>query len=129
MGYGIDEKARYTKTHEWVRLEGGAATVGISDYAQHSLSDVVFVELPAAGAPLAGGRPFATVESVKAAEEVFSPITGAVTEVNPELAKSPELLNKDPYGRGWLLKAKPADPGELDSLMDARAYAAYLETL
>jgi glycine cleavage system H protein len=129
MGYGIDEKARYTKTHEWVRLEGGEATVGISDYAQHSLSDVVFVELPAAGAALRQGAAFATVESVKAAEEVFSPITGTVTAVNPALAKTPELLNKDPFGQGWLLKARPADPAELESLMDAGAYAAYLDSL
>jgi glycine cleavage system H protein len=125
----IDEKARYTKTHEWVRLEGGLATLGISDYAQHKLSDVVFVELPAVGAPLLGKKAFATVESVKAAEEVFSPISGTVTETNPALAKSPDLVNKDPFGGGWLVKARPADPGELDGLMDAKAYGEYLEGL
>jgi len=129
MGYLIDEKARYTKTHEWVRLEGGEATVGISDYAQHGLSDVVFVELPAAGSALRKAKAFATVESVKAAEEVFSPITGTVTVVNAELSKSPELLNKAPFGAGWMLRAKPADAAELESLMDAKAYAAYLESL
>jgi glycine cleavage system H protein len=129
MDYKIDETARYSKTHEWVRVSGAEAVMGVSDYAQHTLSDVVFVDLPAAGKQMAAGKACMVIESVKAAEEVFAPVSGAVTERNEALAKSPELVNKDPYGEGWLVKVKLADPGELDSLMDAAAYRALLETL
>lgn len=129
MEYRFDEKARYSKTHEWVRVEGGEAVVGISDYAQNKLSDVVFVELPAIGKELRRETACMVIESVKAAEEVFAPLSGVVTARNGSLDKSPELVNKDPFGEGWLLKVKMSDPGELDSLMDAVAYRKYVETL
>jgi glycine cleavage system H protein len=131
MEYRIDEKARYTKTHEWVRREGtgAGAVMGISDYAQDHLSDVVFVEVPAAGKALEAGKPCMVIESVKAAEEVFAPITGTVVEPNPALEKTPELVNKDPFGQGWLARVTLADPKQVDALMDAAAYRAYLATL
>ncbi len=129
MAYKIDENARYTRTHEWVRMEGGFAVVGISDYAQDKLSDVVFVELPVAGKPVKKGKPFLVVESVKAAEDVFSPVSGSVSAANQKLVKTPELLNRDCYGEGWLAWIALSDPVELDSLMDAEAYKAFLVTL
>ncbi len=133
MEYRFDAKARYTKTHEWVRVEGAAgsaeAVVGVSDYAQEKLSDVVFVELPAAGKALERDKPFTVIESVKAAEDVVAPVTGAVIAANPKLEKSPELVNKDPYGEGWIVRVRIADPGELDSLMGAEAYRRYVESL
>jgi glycine cleavage system H protein len=129
MEYRIDESARYAKTHEWVRREGAEAVIGISDYAQNKLSDVVFVELPPAGKEVRAGAACIVIESVKAAEEVFSPVTGTVSARNQRLEKSPELVNSDPFGEGWLAKVKLADPKELDQLMDAAAYRAFLETL
>jgi glycine cleavage system H protein len=129
MDYKIDEKARYSKTHEWVRVQGGEAVMGVTDYAQHTLSDVVFVDLPAAGKELRAGAACMVIESVKAAEEVFSPVSGTVTARNEALVKAPELVNKDPFGEGWLVKVKLSAPKELDSLMDAAAYRALLETL
>jgi glycine cleavage system H protein len=117
---------RYTKEHEWILLEGATATVGITDYAQHELGDVVFVELPKPGAKLEPGKPFGTVESVKAVSEIYSPVSGEVLEVNSALADSPEKLNQDPHGAAWLIKMKVADPGEVRSLMDAAAYQAYI---
>lgn len=114
---------RYTKEHEWIKADG---TVGITDYAQHSLGDVVYVELPKIGAQLQAGKSFGTVESVKAVSELYSPATGEVTAVNEELANSPEKINQDPHGAAWLLKLKLANPGELASLMDAAAYEAYV---
>jgi glycine cleavage system H protein len=129
MDYKIDEKARYTKTHEWVRAQGGEAVIGVSDYAQHTLSDVVYVELPAMGKEVRGGAACMVIESVKAAEEVFAPVSGTVTARNEALVKAPELVNKDPFGEGWLAKVKLSDPKELDALMDAAAYRALLETL
>ena len=129
MEYRFDEKARYAKTHEWVRVDGGEAVMGISDYAQNNLSDVVFVELPATGTQLKGGTPCMVIESVKAAEEVFAPVSGEVTGRNGKLEKTPELLNTDPFGEGWLVKLKLTDPKELDALMDASAYRAYVATL
>ncbi len=129
MDYRIDEKARYAKTHEWARREGAEAVIGVSDYAQDHLSDVVFIELPAQGKEIAAGKPCMVIESVKAAEEVFAPVTGAVSARNPALERAPELVNKDPYGEGWLARVTLADPKELDALMDAAAYRAYLATL
>ncbi len=129
MAYKVDESVRYTRTHEWVRMEGGFAVVGISDYAQNKLSDVVFVELPVMGKPVKKGRPFLVVESVKAAEEVFSPVSGSISAANEKLVKTPELLNRDCYGEGWLARIALSDPVELDSLMDAEAYKAFLVTL
>jgi glycine cleavage system H protein len=120
--YKVDEKARYTKTHEWARMQGAEAVIGVSDYAQHKLSDVVFVELPAVGKEIAAGRPCMVIESVKAAEEVFAPISGTVVARNEALAKTPELVNSDPFGDGWLIRVKPSAPAEADGLLDAAAY-------
>jgi len=117
---------RYTKEHEWVRLEGGTATVGITDYAQHALGDVVYVEMPRAGTKLAAGKSFGTVESVKAVSEIYAPVSGEVTEINASLAGAPELINTDPHGQGWLVKVKGAAPSEITTLMDAAAYQAYI---
>ncbi len=124
----IPSDLRYTKSHEWVRDEGdGTVTVGITDHAQEQLGDMVFVELPEVGAGFAAGDACAVVESVKAASDVYAPVDGEITEVNDALADSPELVNQDPYGDGWLFKMKPADVAALEELMDAEAYAAWLE--
>lgn len=114
---------KYTKDHEWVRLEEGIGTVGITEYAQGELGDVVFVELPAVGASVKAHATFGTIEAVKAVSDLFAPLSGTVTEVNPELAKTPELVNKEPYGKGWMVKIRIADPSEVAALMDAEAYA------
>jgi glycine cleavage system H protein len=129
MDYKVDQKARYAKTHEWVRVEGGEAVIGISDYAQDKLSDIVFVEVPEVGKELAVGAACMVIESVKAAEEVFAPVSGSVVGRNEALEKSPELVNTDPFGQGWLVRVKLASPGEVAALMDAAAYTAYLATL
>jgi glycine cleavage system H protein len=129
MDYRIDETVRYAKTHEWVRVEAGEAVIGISDYAQDKLSDVVFVELPAVGASMTAGKASLVIESVKAAEEVFAPVSGVVTARNEALVKTPELVNKDPFGAGWLVKVKLADPGQVAALMDPAAYRKLLETV
>jgi glycine cleavage system H protein len=120
---------RYTREHEWVRLEGETAVVGITDYAQSELGDVVFVELPDPGATVKQGEAFGTVESVKAASDLYAPLSGEVVAKNEAVADQPELVNKEPYGAGWMIKVKPADLGELANLMDAGAYDAYVETL
>ena len=129
MDYKVDQKARYAKTHEWVRVEGGEAVIGISDYAQDKLSDIVFVEVPEVGKELAAGAACMVIESVKAAEEVFAPVSGTVVGRNEALEKSPELVNTDPFGQGWLVRVKLAAPGEAAALMDAAAYTSYLATL
>jgi glycine cleavage system H protein len=118
---------KYTKEHEWLALNGVVGTVGITHYAQSELGDIVYVELPATGSPVVAGEEFGTVESVKAVSEIFAPVSGEVLEVNTLLATSPETINKDPYGDGWLLKIKLADPKDLDSLMSAAAYSKYIE--
>lgn len=118
----IDESCRYTKTHEWVRVEGHEATVGITDYAQDQLSDVVYVELPEEGDVLRKGDVFATVESVKAASDCYMPIGGEITQINEELESAPQLVNEDPYGAGWFVKCMANDLSELDDLMDPEAY-------
>lgn len=120
---------KYTKEHEWVRVEDDVATIGITNYAQEQLGDVVFVELPEIDAEVEAGNEFAVVESVKAASEVYSPVGGTVVEVNEDLAAKPGLVNEDAEGEGWFVKIKLADPDELDELMDARAYKAYVDTL
>jgi glycine cleavage system H protein len=129
MDYRFDEKVRYSKTHEWVRQEGAEAVIGVSDYAQNKLSDVVWVELPAAGRELKAGTACLVIESVKAAEEVFAPVSGSVSARNGKLEKSPELVNQDPFGEGWLVRVTLSDAREVDALMDAAAYRAYLQTL
>ena len=117
---------RYTKEHEWIQVDGNTGTVGITDYAQHALGDVVFVELPKVGAKFSAMQSFGTVESVKAVSEIYCPVSGEVVEVNTALADSPETINKDPHGAAWLIKIKIAHPAELASLMDAAGYQAYI---
>lgn len=118
---------RYTKDHEWIDVKGDVATIGITDYAQHELGDVVFVELPAVGATLTIGKTFSSVESVKAVSEIYAPASGQVIEANTELQNKPESINSDPHGAGWLVKVRLSNPAELSSLMDAKAYEAYIE--
>jgi glycine cleavage system H protein len=118
---------RYSKEHEWIDAKGDAATVGITEYAQHELGDVVFVELPAAGTKLTAGKQFASVESVKAVSEIYSPASGEVTEGNAVLQAKPETINTDPHGAGWLIKLQLSNAAELNSLMDAAAYEKYIE--
>ncbi len=120
---------RYTREHEWICLEGETATVGISDYAQEQLGDIVFVELPDVGKQLAKGTEAAVVESVKAASEIYAPVAGSVSEVNTAVGDDPGLVNTDPEGAGWFLRLKVSNPAELDELMDADAYQAYLKTI
>jgi glycine cleavage system H protein len=122
-------ETRFTKDHEYVRLEGDVAIVGISDHAQEALGDVVFVELPALGAKLAKGDSAAVVESVKAASDVFAPVSGEVVEVNKDVDAQPGLINEDATGRGWIFKIRLADAGELASLLSEADYAAFLKTL
>lgn len=117
---------RYTQDHEWINIEGSVGTIGITDYAQQELGDVVFVELPAAGTKVKAGQSFGTVESVKAVSEIFSPVSGEVTETNAALADSPEKINQDPHGSAWLVKIRLADSNEVFSLMDAAAYEAHV---
>ncbi len=120
---------RYTKSHEYVRVEGGTGVVGITDYAQFQLGDVVFVELPPIGQSLSKGAEAATVESVKAASEVNAPVSGTVVDVNSALADSPGLVNEDSSGKGWFLKIELTDAAELDSLMDEDAYREFLKAV
>lgn len=122
----IPNDLKYTQSHEWVRLDGSVGIVGITDFAQHELGDIVFVEAPAEGTAVTSGANMGSVESVKAVSEVNSPVSGTVAEVNAELADHPELLNNDPYGAGWIVKVTLSNPGELDRLMDAEAYAKYV---
>lgn len=119
---------RYTRDHEWVRIEGRRATVGITDYAQKQLGDVVFVELPAVGRRLKAGESFGTVESVKAVSELLSPVSGDVVETNSSLAKQPELVNSDPYRAAWMIVVDLADAGAPAEQMDAKAYQAFVES-
>ena len=120
---------KYSKDHEWVRVEGDVGTVGISDYAQEQLGDVVYVELPEVGRTVAQNEEAAVVESVKAASEVYAPVSGEVVEVNQALEDDPALVNGDPTGEGWFLKLRLSAPGELDGLMDGAAYADYVAGL
>ena len=119
---------RYSGDHEWIHVEGDRGRVGITDYAQKQLGDVVFLELPEVGRSLKAGEQFGTVESVKAVSELFAPVAGQVVEVNPALSKTPETINKDPYGAAWMMVLKLADPDEAGKLMDAAAYRAFVES-
>jgi len=119
----------FTKEHEWIRVEGGTATVGISNHAQEQLGDIVFAEVPEAGRQLSKGQEAAVVESVKAASDVYAPVSGEVTEGNQAVADDPALVNNDPEGAGWFFKLKLSDPGELDGLMDEAAYREFLGSL
>jgi glycine cleavage system H protein len=123
----IPADLRYSSDHEWVRVEGATATIGITEYAQDALGDVVFVEMPDAGLAVAAGESFSEVESTKSVSDIYAPITGSISEVNAELESQPELLNSDPYGAGWICRIEISDPSELDSLMDAEAYRALTE--
>jgi glycine cleavage system H protein len=127
MSCQFDPQARYARTHEWARLEGKVAVVGVSDYAQHLLSDVVYVELPEVGDTVTKGESLGTVESVKAAEDAYAPLSGEVVEANNELEDNPEWINQDPYGKAWMIKVAPSDLSELDNLMDASAYEKYVQ--
>jgi glycine cleavage system H protein len=113
---------RYTKDHEWVRIDGDVATVGITEYAAHQLGDIVFVELPELGRVVDRSAPIGIVESVKAVSDLFAPVGGEVIEANPTLSSQPELVNGDPFGDGWMLKVRLSDTGQLDGLLDASAY-------
>ena len=117
---------RYTKDHEWVRVDGDAATVGITAYAAEQLGDIVFVELPEAGRTLEQFATFGVVESVKAVSDLFAPLSGEVSEANGELAGQPELVNSEPYGTGWMIRLRVADPSQLDDLLDPAAYDALI---
>ena len=122
----VPDDLRYTKDHEWVRIEGDEATVGITAYAADQLGDIVFVELPESGRSLTQFAAFGVVESVKAVSDLFAPLTGDVTTTNDALTGSPELVNSDPYGEGWMLRLRLTAPGELDELLDASAYDALI---
>ena len=117
---------KYTKEHEWIRLEGDVAYVGITDYAQEQLGDIVFVDIPTEGETLAADEVFGTIEVVKTISDLFLPVTGEILEQNEALADQPELVNQDPYGEGWLIKIKPTADADFDSLLDAEAYKALI---
>jgi glycine cleavage system H protein len=119
-------KYRYTKEHEWIDVKDGVATIGITDYAQHELGDVVFVELPKVGTKTVAGKSFGTVESVKAVSELYAPAAGEVIDVNAALQNTPEKINTDPHGAGWLIKIRLSNAAEISGLMDAAAYEAYI---
>ena len=122
----IPSDLRYASSHEWLRLEGDTATVGITDHAQEELTDVVFVELPAVGRTLDAGDPTAVVESVKAASDIYAPVSGEVIEVNPEVEADPSLVNTDPYGKGWIFKLRVKNAADAAGLMDAAGYQAHI---
>ena len=121
------KKLRYTREHEWVLIEGNQATVGVTDFAQHELGEVVFVELPKIGDTVTKDEPFGVVESVKAASDVYAPVSGEVAETNDDLVSSPELINDDPYGDAWLIRVEMSDPMEIEHLMTAEDYKEYVE--
>jgi glycine cleavage system H protein len=123
----LPENLKYTKEHEWIRVDGDVAVVGITDFAQGELGDIVFVEIETVGETLGGGETFGTVEAVKTVSDLFMPVGGEVLEFNSALEDNPELINKDPYGEGWMIKIKISDLSELDELMDVKAYQTMLE--
>ena len=118
------ENLRYTKEHEWVSVDGDIATIGITDFAQKELGDIVYVEIETKGKDLEAGSVFGSVEAVKTVSDLYLPVAGTITEVNPQLNKNPELVNTDPYGEGWMVKMKLANPGDVQTLLDAAAYHA-----
>lgn len=121
------EDLRYTEEHEWVRVAGNRLTVGITDYAQDALGDVVFVDLPEAGSSVEAGQPFGEIESTKSVSDLYAPVSGTVAERNESLEDNPEQVNRDPYGEGWLVVIEASDPGAVESLMDAKAYTELVE--
>lgn len=126
MANNIPENLHYSKDHEWVKVEGDTATIGITDYAQHSLGDVVYVELPSVGDKFDAHEAFGSVESVKAVSEIFIPVAGEVIAVNDELNDTPEVVNNDSYGNAWMIKVKMDNPGEADAMLNAEEYEEYL---
>ncbi|MEA3018490.1 MAG: glycine cleavage system protein [Actinomycetota bacterium] len=123
----VPDDLHYSKDHEWARLEGGRVRIGITDYAQDALGDVVFVQIPEVGARVAQGDSFSEVESTKSVSDIYAPVSGSVVEVNQELADSPQRVNEDPYGEGWLVVIEADDASQLDGLLDADAYRALIE--
>jgi len=123
----VPQDLRYSKEHEWVTVKNGVATIGITDYAQEQLGDVVYVELPQVGAQVTKDDAFGVVESVKAVSDIYAPVSGKVTEVNAALSNSPETVNKDPYGEAWMIRVAMSDPGELADLMDSTEYTKFIE--
>jgi len=123
----IPQDLRYHKEHEWVRVQGGTAVIGISDHAQEALGDIVFFQLPKVGDKITAGQEIGEVESTKATSSIYTPVTGTVSKVNQTLNERPELANTDPYGQGWVAVIDLADPKELDTLMDAKAYEAFIK--
>jgi glycine cleavage system H protein len=123
----LDPEARYTESHEWARMDAEEVTCGVTDHAQETLSDVVYVELPMVGDVFDAGDPYGIVESVKAASDLYAPVGGEVVAVNEELESAPELVNQDPYGEGWMIRLEPSDPDELGDLMDADEYEKFVE--
>jgi glycine cleavage system H protein len=116
------EDLKYTREHEWARVEGNRATIGITDYAQDALGDIVYVDIPATGTAVTAGERFGEVESTKSVSDIYSPVSGTITDRNGDLDKSPEIINSDPYGRGWLVVVEVSDTAQLDGLMDAETY-------
>jgi glycine cleavage system H protein len=125
----FDDSVKYQKSHEWARKDGDLVVVGVSDYAQDSLGDVVFVELPEVGSSFKQGESFGVIESVKSASDLFMPVGGEIAEVNEALSDSPEIVNESPFGDGWMIKIKPSDISEYDSLISASEYEEYTKTL
>ncbi len=123
----VAEELKYTNDHEWAHQEGEVLVIGITDYAQDSLGEIVYIELPSEGDEITKGDPFGAVESTKAVSDLYAPVSGDVVEVNEALLDSPELINSDPYGEGWMIKVKVYDPGELDDLMDFEGYTDFVE--
>jgi glycine cleavage system H protein len=122
----IPSELKYTKDHEWLRIEGDRGTVGITDYAQGELGDIVFVELPEKGRKVEAGKSFGTIEAVKAVSDLYAPVSGEIVEVNGSLREKPELINKEPYAGGWMVRIKIAKPAEASALLDAAAYTALI---
>jgi glycine cleavage system H protein len=121
-GMNFPDNLRYTKEHEWIKLEGNIATIGITDFAQGELGDIVYVEIETVGKSLPAAAVFGTVEAVKTVSDLYLPVAGTIKEVNPELGKAPELVNSDPYGKGWMVKMTVDNPADVEALMDATAY-------
>lgn len=124
----VPEDLRYSADHEWLRIEGARARIGITDYAQDALGDVVYVQVPPIGAGVKAGESFSEIESTKSVSDIYAPVTGTIVEVNADLADTPQRVNEDPYGEGWLCVIEMADSGELDALLDANGYRALVET-
>jgi glycine cleavage system H protein len=124
----LPEELKYTKDHEWVRAEKGEATVGITDFAQGELGDIVFVEIESEGETRDKDEVFGTIEAVKTVSDLFMPVSGEVTEVNPKLEETPDIVNKDPYGEGWMVKIRMSDPGQFDDLLSAKQYKELLDS-